>query len=631
MPNEKYNSNFSESQSSDRGYPHRARLPKSLDSGRWRFYIKPLSILQKTHFIPIRFLAALGISLALHVSAVVAQGGSATTGAPPREVRAVWITTVAGLDWPTSRDTAVQRATLLAMVERLHAARFNTIFFQVRGRGDALYRSSIEPWSSVLTGRAGGDPGWDPLGFILDAAHARGMEVHAWFNTYLVKGGKEPAPATKPAHVMNAHPGWVLRSGDQWWLDPGEPGVEAYLVEVARDIVTRYPVDGFHLDYMRYPGRSFGDDATYARYGSGLPRDEWRRRNVTRFLGRIRAAILEIDPLVKLGVAPIGIYRNPAGVRGLESYSDVYQDTHHWTELRLVDYVVPQLYWPVGGANGDPDFGKMADHWRGETRGCQLYLGIGSYKEEVLAQSDRLVALARSTGAEGHAFFRYTNIEPLLPLRSYASLALPPAMAWKDSVAPEPPAALTVSPGGGIRLISWTPPAGGDEPGGWYALYRISGTSSHEPREERLIAVLPSSARSAADTVGPGVDEVWYALTRLDRSWNESHPVGVAAPAASPVAARVPEREGTGVLIGVPREASGTGRFFLPVILDGWSTVDISVRARPEAAYVGLFRGGKRGGGHVITLDLSGFGPGTYRCRVVAGAVVSEREIRVGR
>ncbi len=584
--------------------------------------------------LPISLVAALAITLAVSPPATSVRAGNSPAGVPPREVRAVWITTVAGLDWPSSRDTAVQRATLLAIVERLRAAGFNTIFFQVRGRGDAVYRSSVEPWSAVLTGRQGGDPGWDPLAFILDAAHARGMEVHAWFNTYFVKGGKEPPPATTPAHVITAHPDWVVRSGDQWWLDPGEPAVDRYLLGVAKELVTRYPLDGLHLDYLRYPGRKFDDDRSYHRYGAGLPRDEWRRKNITRFLGRVRAALLETDPLIKLGVAPIGIYRNPAGVRGLESYSDVYQDTHHWTELRLVDYVVPQLYWPVGGANGDPDFGKMAGLWRDETKGCQLYLGIGSYKDEVLEQSERLVAVARSSGSEGHAFFRYSNIAPLLPLRSHAGMALPPVMGWKDSVPPEPPAAVHVSAEGGIRRISWEPPARRDEPGGHFALYRITGAARGEPREETLLAVVPRSARSAADTVDPGMGEVWYAVTSVDRSWNESLPVEFPAP---PTASRPgPAATGTiaaggGVRIGVPLEASGSPALFLPLMLEGRSMVDVSVRPETGGAPVGLFHGEKRAGGHVITLDLSGLRPGRYRCRVVAGMSVGERKVRVRR
>lgn len=585
-------------------------------------------------FLPISVVAALAISMALSPPLTPALAGNFPARAPSREVRAVWVTTVAGLDWPLSRDTALQRASLLAMVERLRAAGFNTIFFQVRGRGDAIYRSSVEPWSAVLTGRQGGDPGWDPLAFILDAAHARGMEVHAWFNTYFVKGGKEPPPATTPAHVITAHPRWVVRWGDQWWLDPGEPAVDRYLLDVAKELVDRYPLDGLHLDYIRYPGREFDDDRSYRRYGSGLPRDEWRRRNITRFMGRVRAALLEIDPLIKLGVAPIGIYRNPAGVRGLESYSDVYQDTHHWTELRLVDYVVPQLYWPVGGANGDPDFRKMAGLWRDETKGCQLYLGIGSYKDEVLEQSERLVAVARSSGSEGHAFFRYTNIEPLLPLLSHAGKALPPVMAWKDSVPPEPPAAVHVSADGWIRRIRWEPPARGDEPRGRFALYRMRGAARREPREETLLAVVPWSVRSAADTVDPGTEEVWYAVTSVDRSWNESLPVEFPVP---PTAARPgPASAGTigvggGVRVGVPREAHGSTALFLPLMLDGRSMVDVSVRPLTGGAAVGLFRGEKRAGGHVITLDVSGLEPGRYRCRVVAGVSVSERELRVGR
>ena len=168
-----------------------------------------------------------------------------TNPAPPKqEVRAVWITTVNGLDWPKSTDPAEQQRSLREMVMKLHSAHFNTIFFQVRGRGDALYRSSLEPWSDILTGTLGKDPGWDPLQFVIDEAHARAMEVHAWFNTFYVRSGKGEIPPSKPRHVALEHPDWVQTVDGQSWLDPGLPAVRNFLLRVGMEIVRNYDVDG---------------------------------------------------------------------------------------------------------------------------------------------------------------------------------------------------------------------------------------------------------------------------------------------------------------------------------------------------------------------------------------------------
>jgi uncharacterized lipoprotein YddW (UPF0748 family) len=558
---------------------------------------------------------------------------------PGREVRAVWLTTAAGLDWPTSLDTSEQKSSLLAILERLDRAGFNTVFFQVRGRGDACYRSRIEPWSEVFTGEPGADPGWDPLAFAIEETHRRGMEIHAWFNTYFVKGGAAAVGRTTPPHVMVSHPGWVKFHDDRWWLDPGEPGVDAYLVDVVRDIATRYDIDGFHLDYIRYPGRDFDDAATYARYGGGVPKDEWRRGNVTRFLTRVRRMLLADKPLLKLGAAPIGIYRNPRGVRGLESYSDVYQDTYRWIDLGLLDYVVPQLYWPIGGGDGDPDFAGMAAEWRGRTAGCQLYLGIGSYKEEVLAQTDRLVSVARASGAEGEAFFRYASIAGSLPLASFGAPALPPAMAWKDSVPPSPPAAVADTGEGTIRRISWRPPERSDEPGGRYAVYRMTGPEGGSTIAERLVAVVPGSVTAVTDTAPAGGFGVWYAVTRVDRSWNESPPVraerpgaGLAGPIQPAATATAPAPLPAGILtVGTPWADPISGILFVPFRLERGAGVNVEIRAPNGGGAIRSRQTAGRSGGQVVGLDIRGVPGGSYVCTVSAGADAIERPVKVGR
>jgi uncharacterized lipoprotein YddW (UPF0748 family) len=601
----------------------------------------PLSLKRSMKFASTRIAATLFLLIASAPGPPACAGGPAPRAdrQPGREVRAVWLTTAAGLDWPSTFDTSEQKASLRAIIDRLGRAGFNTVFFQVRGRGDACYRSRIEPWSEVFTGEPGADPGWDPLEFAIAETHRRGMELHAWFNTYFVKGGTAAAGRTSPPHVMVSHPGWVKFHEDRWWLDPGAPGVDEYLAGVVRDIASRYDVDGIHLDYMRYPGRDFDDAATYARYGGGVPKDEWRRGNVTRFLTRVRRMLLDVKPLLKLGAAPIGIYRNPRGVRGLESYSDVYQDTYRWMELGLLDYVVPQLYWTIGGGNGDPDFAGMAAEWRERTAGCQLYLGIGSYKAEVLAQSDRLVSVARAAGAEGEAFFRYASIAGALPLASYGAPALPPAMAWKDSVPPPPPAAAADTGDGAFRRITWLPPAGSDEPGGRYAVYRMTGEEDGSTTAERLLAVVPASVTAVTDTAPAGGFGVWYAVTSIDRSWNESPPVkasrtgtALAGPVQPAGSAPAPARLPAGILIvGTPWADPLSGVMFVPFRLTGGALVTVEIRSDQGGSAVRSRQAAGRPGGQVIGLDIRGVPGGKYVCTVTAGADAIGRPVKLGR
>lgn len=621
--------------------------PKILDSGGTGFYIMRLS-----NFAPMRLTHILACAAALQCLPVSAAGQGGDAGArperdPPREVRAVWLTTAAALDWPPQADPEAQRASLARIVDSLDRSGFNTIFFQARGRGDALYRPGLEPWSDVLTGAAGRDPGWDPLEFILGEAHRRGMEVHAWMNVYFVRGAPGRPPRTVPPHVIDAHPGWARFHDDRWWLDPGEPAVSDFLVAVVEDLARRYDVDGIHLDYIRYPGRNFDDRESYARHGRGIPRDDWRRANVTGFLERVRASLRGIRPLLKLGAAPIGIYRNPPGIRGLESYADVYQDTRRWIALGLLDYVVPQLYWPIGGGKGDPDFAAMAEEWRAVATGCQLYLGIGSYKEEVRAQTDLLVAAARGSGADGQAFFRWSSIAPQLPLLPYRARVLPPPMPWKDAVPPPPPGAVTVTDLPGARRVEWEPGAGSGEQGERYAVYRMTLGPGGETVAESLMAVVPAEVRSVIDSSARGPAGQGYAVTRIDRTWNESPPVTPVRTFASGAArdtlregaqAAPPATEGredaapAGILrLGTPWAERATGTLFVPLRLGAGAGVAVELVAEGGGPARRSRAAAGRAGHQVLTLDIRGLPPGAYLCRVTAGADSCERTVPVGR
>src|SRR6185295_13946412 len=260
------------------------------------------------------------------------------TAAPAiqREMRGLWVATVAKIDWP-SRSTLTadqQRAELLSIFDRAAAAGFNAIIFHVRPAGDAVYRSSIEPWGKMLSGTQGTDPGYDPLAFAVQEAHARGLQLHAWINPFRA-GNTSDTTRLAPTHLFKARRDLVRVYGTQLWLDPGEPDVHDHVMRVVTDIVQRYDVDGIHADDYFYPypetdaaNRTivFPDAATYSRSGSTLTLGDWRRANVDRFVERLYREVHALKPTMVVGISPFGIWRpgSPNGVVGLDAYATIY-------------------------------------------------------------------------------------------------------------------------------------------------------------------------------------------------------------------------------------------------------------------------------------------------------------------
>jgi len=447
---------------------------------------------------------------------------------PKREVRSVWITTTSGLDWPRTLDRQEQQASLRAMVQNLHRANFNTIFFQVRARGDAYYRSSFEPWADNLTGMLGRDPGWDPLAFLLTEAHAVGMEVHAWFNVYKVRNAGSPQTST-PLHVSRANPQWTVESGGEIWLDPGIPDVRKYLVNVALELVRTYDIDGINFDFMRYPGRDFADAETYRRYGNGTERDEWRRGNINGFVSEFYRKATALKPMLKVGSSPLGVYDydNGAGTRG--SYSATFQDSQGWLRRGDHDYLSPQIYWDIGTSRGDPDFALLVRRWQEQAAGRQIYAGIAAYKPEVLRQISLQIDLSRAAGNAGQVFFRFENIRTLDIFGDrYRTPALIPPMAWKDSIPPLPPDNLAVSEiVTNVFNLEWTPsPVARDgDKARSYAIYRATRTAPQIDDARNLVAVVPNQSTQYVDTLKvPSGLTYYYAVTAIDKGNNESAP-----------------------------------------------------------------------------------------------------------
>ncbi len=379
-----------------------------------------------------------------------------------RELRGAWVATVWNINFPSSSstDAATQQAELVAMVDRLDEAGMNAVFFQVRPEGDALYQSDLEPWSNVLTGTQGQDPGYDPLAVLITEAHARNIEVHAWLNPYRAKAASSSQVAP---HVAAEYPEHVHNYGSYKWMDPGAPVVRERLVAVCADLSKRYDIDGIHFDDYFYPypvaGTDFPDDTTWAAYqasGGTLSRADWRRNSVNTAIQEVSAAIAAEKDHVRFGVSPFGIPApdKPDGITGFNQYDSLYADTQKWMDEGWVDYLAPQLYWPSTQTNQayEPLIGWWADHTSG---GRYIFAGnnlaeLGSASKWTVEEYKIEVALSRAradSGSQGNIWY---NIGPLMEDRDsivaafrddlYATPALTPALstaAGKTVAAPK--------------------------------------------------------------------------------------------------------------------------------------------------------------------------------------------------
>jgi uncharacterized lipoprotein YddW (UPF0748 family) len=355
---------------------------------------------------------------ALRVAVLMGLVACAHVRTPPStgEFRGVWVATVRNIDWPSKSGLSVeeQKSELIAILDRMAALGLNAIILQVRPSADALYPSRIEPWSEYLTGEMGRapEPLYDPLAFAVEEAHRRGLELHAWLNPYRARRLTETTPAAA-THITRLHPEVVRTYGSFLWMDPGHPFVRQRTVDVVRDIVRRYDVDGIHFDDYFYPypenNADFPDEETWRAYGEGLDRDDWRRKNVDDLIEQVARAIKEEKPHVKFGLSPFGIWRprHPRSVQGLDAYDAIYADSRKWFRLGWVDYFAPQLYW--SSSMPQQRFGDLLHWWSQQNRhGRHLWPGLAAYRvdrygvEEIVNQ---IRQTRRSPGANGWILF----------------------------------------------------------------------------------------------------------------------------------------------------------------------------------------------------------------------------------
>ncbi|WP_406177589.1 glycoside hydrolase family 10 protein [Streptomyces sp. NBC_00996] len=344
------------------------------------------------------------------------------------ELRGMWLAAVSNRDWPSRPGLTAgrQRAELLDHLDTAVRLRLNTVILQVRPTADALWPSPYEPWSQYLTGVQGKDPGWDPLGTAVTEAHARGLELHAWFNPYRIAHHTDPTRLVAN-HPAREHPDWVVPYGGKLYYDPGLPQVRGFVQDAMLDAVQKYEIDAVHWDDYFYPypvdGQVFDDDATYATHGAGFPdKAAWRRDNIDCLVLETAARIKEIRPAARFGISPFGVWRNATtdGLgsptrAGVQTYDDLHADTRKWVREHWIDYICPQLYWNIGLAAAD--YAKLLPWWSSvaEGTGVQLYVGEALYKAGDPAQPaawqdpaelSRHLTLARDhPQVRGHVFF----------------------------------------------------------------------------------------------------------------------------------------------------------------------------------------------------------------------------------
>ncbi|WP_046470763.1 glycoside hydrolase family 10 protein [Allosalinactinospora lopnorensis] len=443
----------------------------------------------------------------------------ADTESDKRDMRGSWITTVRNIDWPSEPGLSAQeqQQELRDQLDSLRDLGFNAAFFHVRPTADAVYESDKEPWARYLTGKQGGDPGYDPLAFAVEEAHKRGLELHAWFNPYRV-GLKDPdLENLVDEHPAKQNPGWLIEYGDEGYLDPGNPEVQGWVGDVILDVVERYDIDGVHFDDFFYPypdgDEEFDDDASWKEYGEGFDdRSAWRRSNVNTLIADVHARIGKTKPWVRFGISPFGIWRNDgsdasgSATKGLQSYDDQYADTRSWIQEGIVDYVLPQLYWERGFENAD--YEELVRWWSEEVSGSEvdLYIGQAAYRvgddgwTDADSLSRQLDFNKEHPEVSGNVYFSQKDLTgrageavDRLVEDHYRSAALPPRATGSEDV-PDPVPRLDAEHTGDSVQLEWD----AVENARFYAVYRVPG-------EDAELCDL-ADATHLLDVIGPGGD-----------------------------------------------------------------------------------------------------------------------------
>ncbi len=472
-----------------------------------------------------------------------------TSAQNKREFRGAWIQCVNGQY--IGKSTQQIQAMLLQQLDELQKDGVNAIIFQVRAECDALYKSDLEPWSRYLTGVQGKapQPYWDPLEWMVQQCHSRGMEIHAWINPYRARHSATPRDATSPQSIVRKRPDLCFDYDKLTLLNPGLQEAADYTCRVAADIVSRYDVDGFHIDDYFYPypqaGVKIPDEQLYRQHSNGLRNiGDWRRDNVSRFVKQLGETIHRVKPWVKFGVSPFGIYRNkrtdPNGsdTFGLQNYDDLYADVLQWVNNGWIDYCVPQLYWEIG--NRAADYKTLIQWWNKHAGNRPLYIGedierTAKHPDPQNGRSHQLPAKHRLHQQMGNvngtvlwyaktAADNVGNIGHTLRNYYWKYPALPPLMPFLDDKAPKGVKNLKFSWTADGPMLTWQAPKASKNKWGdvanRFAVYRFEkGEKVNLSDVSHLLTVTYSQQMKVPYVKGK---KYIYIVTALDRVGNES-------------------------------------------------------------------------------------------------------------
>ncbi|GAB2533385.1 glycoside hydrolase family 10 protein [Brachybacterium huguangmaarense] len=481
---------------------------------------------------------------------VAAPSAEAAGPGSPRQFRALWIASVVNIDFPsrTGLSASAQRREFVAWLDLARRLKLNAVISQVRPTADAFWPSPHEPWSRYLTGTQGKDPGYDPLAFQVRAAHARGLEYHAWFNPYRAGMSADPNDLV-PTHPARIHPDWRFAYAGKLYYDPGVPDVRRFVQDAMMDAVTRYDIDAVHFDDYFYPypvdGRPIPDQTTYARFGGGAEIGAWRRGNVDALIREMRDRIRAVKPWVKFGVSPFGIWRNSAtdplgsATSGTQSYDAISADTRAWVKNGWIDYICPQIYWQIKLPVAD--YAVLARWWEEVVRDTDvaLYIGQAVYKTTSGVFTDRrelarhLEVNATLPRIAGDAYFSGIDVRAdpqgamsAVVSERYTTPAIIPTIEHMGGRAPGPATQVAARARKGGAAVGFRAPYGTAATCGIWRLDSADTTPASREDAGRLVAtarVVPGKAHSVRVS-GPGRGS-HYAVVIYDANGRAGAPV----------------------------------------------------------------------------------------------------------
>lgn len=461
------------------------------------------------------------------------------------EIRAAWITTIGGLDWPTVKAASAygikrQKEELCKQLDMLKNANFNTVLFQTRLRGDVIYPSIYETFAESLAGKTGRNPGYDPLKFAIEECHKRGMEIHAWM-VCIPAGNDRQVKLLGKQSVVKKKPTMCIHFKRAWYLDPGNPETAKYLAAIAKEITMNYDIDGIHLDYIRYPenAENFPDGKTFRKYGKGKTISQWRRDNITSIVREIYNDVKLIKPWVKVSSSPVGKYDDTRrySSKGWNAYNAVYQDAKLWLKTGIHDAIFPMMYFR------DNHFYPFALDWEENKHGRFVVPGLGIYflkqkaHEWDINEIMRQIYFTRRNGLDGQAFFRNEflmkntcGLTDSLKCRFYTYPAAVPPMVWQDSIAPAQPVNGVISFRNDSVMINWDK---ADSSKTEEASYRIYASDFYpvDINDGKNIICLKHGSNSFCYSLKAGKIKRFWAITATDRYGNESSPLEINRPA----------------------------------------------------------------------------------------------------